>query len=89
LQGDVPSISAPADYYAVTLGMNWKPAKRMKINWKPGQKVNIRPNIRYDRAAGIETVFGHSMAARISSCSPWMRPSRFSLKIAHSALPRF
>jgi hypothetical protein len=55
--GNIPFISAPADYYAVTLGMNWKPAKRMKINWKPAQKVNIRPNIRYDRADGIETAF--------------------------------
>ena len=26
--GNIPFIGAPADYYAVTLGMNWKPAKR-------------------------------------------------------------
>ena len=55
--GNIPFISAPADYYAVTLGMNWKPAKRMGIGWKPVQKVNIRPNIRYDRADGIEMAF--------------------------------
>jgi hypothetical protein len=50
-------ISAPADYYAVTLGMNWKPAKRLRIGWKPIQKLNIRPNIRYDRADGIDMAF--------------------------------
>ena len=55
--GNIPFISAPADYYAVTLGMNWKPAKRMGIGWKPVQKVNIRPNIRYDRADGIDMAF--------------------------------
>ena len=55
--GNIPFISAPADYYAVTLGMNWKPAKRMRIGWKPVQKVNIRPNIRYDRADGIDMAF--------------------------------
>jgi hypothetical protein len=31
-----------ADYYAITAGLNWKPVK-----W-----LNIRPNIRYDWAAG-------------------------------------
>ena len=55
--GNIPFIGAPADYYAVTLGMNWKPAKRLKINWKPLEKLNIRPNIRYDRADGIEMAF--------------------------------
>ncbi len=55
--GNIPFISAPADYYAVTLGMNWKPAKRLKVEWKPMQKVNIRPNIRYDRADGIDMAF--------------------------------
>ena len=52
--GNFLPTSVPADYYAVTLGMNWKPAKRLKINWKPMQKLNIRPNIRYDRADGID-----------------------------------
>ncbi|MEP7370616.1 MAG: porin [Nitrosospira sp.] len=55
--GNIPFIGAPADYYAVTLGMNWKPAKRLKMNWKPMEKLNIRPNIRYDRADGIEVAF--------------------------------
>src|SRR5687768_8702910 len=53
--GDPSAVTiAPADYYAITFGMNWKPAKRMKLDWKPMQKLNIRPNIRYDRAAGID-----------------------------------
>ena len=51
--GNFVPTAAPADYYEVTLGMNWKPAKRLKIDWKPMQKLNIRPNIRYDRADGI------------------------------------
>jgi hypothetical protein len=51
--GNFASTAAPADYYEVTLGMNWKPARRLKIDWKPMQKLNIRPNIRYDRADGI------------------------------------
>lgn len=55
--GTTPFISAPADYYAVTLGMNWKPAKRLKMNWKPMEKLNVRPNIRYDRADGIDVAF--------------------------------
>ena len=49
--------SAPADYYEVTLGMNWKPAKRLNIDWKPMQKLNIRPNIRYDRADGLNQTY--------------------------------
>jgi hypothetical protein len=55
--GNIPFIGAPADYYQVTLGMNWKPAKRWKVDWKAMQRVNIRPNIRYDRADGIEMAF--------------------------------
>ena len=51
--GNFAPTAAPADYYEVTLGMNWKPARRLKIDWKPMQKLNIRPNIRYDRADGI------------------------------------
>jgi hypothetical protein len=49
--------SAPADYYAITLGMNWKPAKRLKMDSKLVQKLNIRPNIRYDRADGIDQAY--------------------------------
>lgn len=55
--GNFAPIAAPADYYAVTLGMNWKPAKRLKVDWKQMQKLNIRPNIRYDRADGIDQAY--------------------------------
>jgi hypothetical protein len=55
--GSEPFISAPANYYQVTLGMNWKPAKRLKMDWKPVRKLNIRPNIRYDVAEGIDEEF--------------------------------
>lgn len=55
--GNKPFISAPADYYSVTLGMNWKPVKRLKINWKPMRNISIRKNIRYDRADGIDMAF--------------------------------
>jgi hypothetical protein len=37
--------------------MNWKPAKRLSIDWKPMQKLNIRPNIRYDRADGLDQTY--------------------------------
>ncbi len=47
-------VIAPADYYAITFGMNWKPAKRLKLDWKLMQKLNLRPNIRYDRADGLD-----------------------------------
>ncbi|MDP2225006.1 MAG: outer membrane beta-barrel protein [Nitrosomonas sp.] len=39
----------PADYYAATVGLNWKAAKTLKIKWDFLKKLNIRPNIRYDR----------------------------------------
>lgn len=55
--GNFPFVSAPADYYAITLGLNWKPAKRLKMDWRPMQKLNIRPNFRYDRADGIDQPF--------------------------------
>ncbi|MCE7915869.1 MAG: porin [Nitrosomonas sp. PRO4] len=55
--GNIPFISAPANYYAVTLGLNWKPAKRLGIGWKPLQNATIRKNIRYDRADGIDMAF--------------------------------
>jgi hypothetical protein len=42
------STSVPADYYAITAGMNWKAAKTLKIDWKPMQQFNVRPNVRYD-----------------------------------------
>ncbi|MBA0015322.1 MAG: outer membrane beta-barrel protein, partial [Nitrosospira sp.] len=47
------SMSTPADYYAVTIGANWKPAKRLKIDTKALQQFNVRPNIRYDRADSL------------------------------------
>ncbi|MEO6421890.1 MAG: porin [Candidatus Nitrotoga sp.] len=50
---DFLATCKPADYYSVTVGMNWKPAKQLKIDSKPMQKLNIRPNIRYDRVDSI------------------------------------
>jgi hypothetical protein len=55
--GNIPFVGAPADYYAVTLGMNWKPAMRWNKGWKPVRSLNIRKNIRYDRADGIDMAF--------------------------------
>ncbi len=48
-----PATCRPADYYDVTLGINWKPTKELKTDWKAMQSLNIRPNIRYDRVDGI------------------------------------
>jgi hypothetical protein len=45
---------APADYFAATIGANWKPAKRMKVDWKAVQQLNIRPNIRYDQMVAFD-----------------------------------
>ena len=45
--------SQAADYYAITIGANWKPAKRLKIDTKALQQFNVRPNIRYDRADSL------------------------------------
>jgi hypothetical protein len=42
--------STPADYYAVTIGANWKAARTLKLDWRGLRNLNIRPNIRYDRA---------------------------------------
>ena len=55
--GDIPFIGAPADYYAVTLGINWKPARHWNSGWKTIRNLNIRKNIRYDRADGIGMAF--------------------------------
>jgi len=55
--GNVPFISAPADYYAVTVGMNWKPAMSWNKGWKPIRNIIVRKNIRYDRADGIDMAF--------------------------------
>ncbi len=50
---DFLATCKPADYYDVTIGMNWKPAKQLNMDSKAMQKLNIRPNIRYDRVEGI------------------------------------
>jgi hypothetical protein len=47
------SASSPADYYAVTVGMNWKAAKALKLDWKALRQFNVRPNVRYDAAEGL------------------------------------
>ena len=48
--GDKRSITImPADYYAVTAGLNWSAAKALNIRWNAIKKLSIRPNIRYDR----------------------------------------
>ncbi|CAH1905913.1 conserved exported hypothetical protein [Candidatus Nitrotoga sp. HW29] len=54
---DFLAICQPANYYDVTLGMNWKPAKQLKFDSQLMQKLNIRPNIRYDRVDGIGQAF--------------------------------
>ncbi|PTQ77966.1 putative OmpL-like beta-barrel porin-2 [Nitrosomonas oligotropha] len=55
--GNIPLVSAPADYYAVTVGMNWKPAMHWNKGWKPMRNLNIRKNIRYDRTDSIDMAF--------------------------------
>ncbi|PTR05404.1 putative OmpL-like beta-barrel porin-2 [Nitrosospira sp. Nsp5] len=53
--GNFPITSAPADYYETTIGLNWKPAKRLKLDhWKAMRSFNVRPNIRYDRVVGLD-----------------------------------
>lgn len=54
----------PADYYDVTVGLNWKAAKSLGIQSKFLQKLSVRPNIRYDRvdayrAAAYRPFAGH------------------------------
>lgn len=48
------ATSTPADYYAVTIGANWKAARTLNLGWKGLKQLNIRPNIRYDRADAID-----------------------------------
>ncbi len=45
--------STPADYYAVTIGANWKAARTLNIGWQGLKQLNIRPNIRYDRVDAL------------------------------------
>lgn len=47
------AASTPADYYAVTIGANWKAARTLKLDWRGLKNLNIRPNIRYDRADAL------------------------------------
>nr|WP_244071477.1 porin [Nitrosomonas sp. PY1] len=51
------AASTPADYYAVTIGANWKAAKTLNMNWKGLRQLNIRPNIRWDRADGLHAAY--------------------------------
>ncbi|UJP05875.1 MAG: porin [Nitrosomonas sp.] len=48
--GNLNSVTVtPADYYAATVGLNWKVAKTMRLKWDFLKKLTVRPNIRYDR----------------------------------------
>ena len=47
------ATGTPADYYAVTLGANWKAARTLKLGWQGLRNLNIRPNIRYDRVDAL------------------------------------
>lgn len=55
--GNINNVTAaPADYYAATVGMNWKAAKTLKLRWDHLKKLTIRPNIRYDSVDAYRTV---------------------------------
>lgn len=48
--GDLGRVTiTPADYYAVTVGMNWKVAKALRLKWESLRRLIVRTNIRYDR----------------------------------------
>lgn len=49
--------STPSDYYAVTLGLNWKPARMMNLADTRLKGLNIRPNFRYDVADGLHGTY--------------------------------
>ncbi|MEK7708949.1 MAG: outer membrane beta-barrel protein, partial [Pseudomonadota bacterium] len=54
--GNISNVTiTPADYYSVTVGMNWKAAKTLNLRWDSIKKLNIRPNIRYDRVDAYHT----------------------------------
>lgn len=54
--GDINSVTVtPADYYSLTVGLNWKIAKTLKLKWDVIKKLNVRPNIRYDRVDAYQT----------------------------------
>ena len=50
------AMSVPADYYAVTIGANWKAARTLNLGWQGLKNLNIRPNIRWDRADSLTNV---------------------------------
>lgn len=54
--GNFSSVTiTPADYYSATVGINWKVAKTLKLRWDSIKKLNVRPNIRYDRVDSYRT----------------------------------
>ncbi|SEG15585.1 porin [Nitrosomonas ureae] len=54
--GNLSSVTiTPADYYAATIGLNWKAAKTLRLQWNAIKKLNIRSNIRYDRVDAYHT----------------------------------
>lgn len=54
--GNPSTVTAtPADYYNVTLGLNWRAAKTLKLTWNALKRLTIRPNIRYDRVDAYHT----------------------------------
>ncbi|MER2512078.1 MAG: outer membrane beta-barrel protein, partial [Nitrosomonas ureae] len=54
--GNLGSVTiTPADYYAATIGLNWKAAKTLRLQWDAIKKLNIRSNIRYDRVDAYHT----------------------------------
>jgi hypothetical protein len=48
------AASTPADYYAVTIGANWKAVRTLNLGWEGLRQLNIRPNIRYDRTDSLD-----------------------------------
>lgn len=53
--GNLSSVTAtPADYYAATIGLNWKIARSLRLKWDWLKKLNLRPNIRYDRVDALD-----------------------------------
>lgn len=54
--GNINNVTiAPADYYNLTFGVNWKIARTFKTQWDFIKKLNVRSNIRYDRVDAYKT----------------------------------
>lgn len=54
--GNINNVTiAPADYYNLTFGVNWKIARIFKTQWDFIKKLNVRSNIRYDRVDAYKT----------------------------------